>query len=97
MNRAQLYIIDGIIVSLILLFVFWAVGYWCNALFGMHFELHSCWEGALAIGSAGVLAVVRYIVDSLANSPKGVPPAKQIMNTIIGKEEENGKAGNERP
>lgn len=90
MNRAQLYIIDGIIVSLILLFIFWSVGYWCNALLGMRFELHSCWEGALAIGSAGVLSMVRYIVDSLANSPKGVPPIKAIIDTMI-KEDENDK------
>ena len=90
MNRAQLYIIDGIIVSLILLFIFWAVGYWCNALLGMRFELHSCLEGALAIGSAGVLSMVRYIVDSLANSPKGVPPIKAIIDTVI-KEDENDK------
>ena len=90
MNRAQLYIIDGIIVSLILLFIFWAVGYWCNALLGMRFELHSCWDGALAIGSAGVLSMVRYIVDSMANSPKGVPPIKAIIDTVI-REDKNDK------
>ena len=90
MNRAQLYIIDGIIVSLILLFILWAVGYWCNALLGMRFELHSCWEGALAIGSAGVLSMVRYIVDSMANSPKGVPPIKAIIDTVI-REDKNDK------
>lgn len=85
-----MYIIDGIIVSLILLFIFWSVGYWCNALLGMRFELHSCWEGALAIGSAGVLSMARYIVDSLANSPKGVPPIKAIIDTVIG-EDKNDK------
>lgn len=53
----------------------WAVGYFANALYGYKFELASCWAGFGAIGGAGVLATIKYCMDSWKNSPEDEMPA----------------------
>lgn len=55
----------------ILLFVFWAIGYWCNALFNMKFDLPSCWAGFSVLSGAGVMVVLKYFADTFGNSPMG--------------------------
>ena len=50
------YVLEFIILGFCLLGVCWGIGYFANALYGMHFELASCWAGFTAIGGAGVLA-----------------------------------------
>nr|DAW54614.1 MAG TPA: hypothetical protein [Caudoviricetes sp.] len=53
-NWIQIVVIVGLFLMLELALVFfsWLAGYWCNALFGTHFELSSCWAGIGAIGTA---------------------------------------------
>lgn len=74
MNRYQKYLIDAIIAAFALLFCFWGIGYWWNALGKATFDLKSCWDGVMALGAAGTLAAIKYIMDSLANSDKGKMP-----------------------
>ena len=74
MRKIQRYMIEAITAAFLLLFLFWSIGYFANALFGMHFEIKSCWDGFTTLGGAGVLAMVKYIVDSGLNSVKeGMP------------------------
>lgn len=74
MNKMQKYTIEALMTAFLLLFIFWAIGYFANAIYGMKFELQSCWGGVAAIGSAGVLAAIKYIMDSCRNSPNGQLP-----------------------
>ncbi|WP_050769608.1 hypothetical protein [Thermosinus carboxydivorans] len=80
MNRMQKYIIEALIGAFLLLFLFWAVGYWWNALGNAKFELKSCWDGVAALGAAGTLAAIKYIVDSVANSEQGKNPYEKGDN-----------------
>ena len=74
MNKVQQYLIEAIIAAFLLLFLFWSIGYWCNALYGMKFELKSCWDGFTTLGGAGVLAMIKYVMDSWKNSNDGDKP-----------------------
>jgi len=68
------YTLEIILMSFISLGFCWAVGYFANAIYGMKFELASCWAGFSAIGGAGVMAAVKYCMDSWKNTPEGVTP-----------------------
>jgi len=70
------WIIEGVVTALLLLFIFWSIGYFANGLYGYKFQLESCWAGLTAIGSAGVLAVLKWLIDSIWNSPNGSMPGK---------------------
>ena len=74
MNKIQKYMIEAIIAAFMLLFLFWGVGYWCNALLNTKFDLKSCWDGFTTLGGAGLLAVLKYIMDSWKNSGDGDKP-----------------------
>lgn len=74
MNKLQMYLLEGLIGAFLFLLLSWAIGYYGNALYGMKFDLSSCWGGVAAISGGGVLAAVKYISDSLANSNKGEMP-----------------------
>ena len=74
MNKIQKYMIETIIAAFMLLFLFWGVGYWCNALLNTKFDLKSCWDGFTTLGGAGLLAVLKYIMDSWKNSGDGDKP-----------------------
>lgn len=71
----------ALLVCLVLAYLSWLVGYWCNGLLGTHFDLNSCWAGIGAIGT-GMLSVAgmagaawsKYKVDSALNSAPGEPP-----------------------
>lgn len=87
----QLIIIMSIVMMIFLcaVMVSWLVGYWANALYGMRFELSSCWSGISVVvtGMAGIVALAgacwtKYHTDSKFNSPSGIPP---VMNRIIDK------------
>lgn len=69
------YTLELILISFILLGICWGIGYFANAIYGMHFELQSCWAGFTAIGGAGVLAAVKYCMDSWKNTPEGRAPS----------------------
>lgn len=84
MNKMQEYLMEALMLGFLSLFVLWAVGYICNAVYGMHFDLQSCWGGFQAIGGAGTLAAVKYIMDSWKNSPQGESPV-QAAKFIIEK------------
>ena len=60
--------IEAITGAFLLLFLFWTIGYFANALWGMKFEIRSCWDGFTTLSGAGVLAMVKYIMDSWKNS-----------------------------
>lgn len=86
----QLIIIMSIVmmVFLCLVMISWLVGYWANALYGMKFELSSCWSGISVVitGMAGIVALAgacwtKYHTDSKFNSPAGIAP-KTITNII---------------
>jgi len=89
------YVLEFIILGFCLLGVCWGIGYFANALYGMHFELASCWAGFTAIGGAGVLASVKYCTDSWKNSAPGeapaysVAPIKAFAEAVTGKKEES--------
>ena len=82
MNKMQEYLIEALMAAFLILFVLWAVGYVCNAVYGMKFELQSCWGGFQAIGGAGTLAAVKYIMDSWKNSPAGENPVVTLKNAV---------------
>ncbi len=82
MNKMQEYLIEALMAAFLILFVLWAVGYVCNAVYGMKFELQSCWGGFQAIGGAGTLAAVKYIMDSWKNSPVGENPVVTLKNAV---------------
>lgn len=76
-------------VFLVAVMVSWLVGYWANALYGMHFELSSCWSGigVVVTGLAGVVALAgacwtKYHTDSKFNTPAGLPP---VVSRIVDK------------
>lgn len=79
-HRLVPVVIAGVLVSLCLITVFgsWLIGYYANALLGMHFELASCWQG-ITIGVSGIGGVAgsaytiwkMYDTDSRFNSKAG--------------------------
>lgn len=75
MNFIHRYVLEMILIAFMLLGFFWSIGYFANALYGMKFELQSCWAGFTAIGGAGVLAAIKYCMDSWKNSPEGKAPS----------------------
>ena len=64
------HIIEIFASMFILLFIFWSIGYFCNALFNVHFDLPSCWAGFAALGGSGTMAVLKYFVDSWLNTKR---------------------------
>ena len=71
MNCIKNHLIEIFAGMFLLLFVFWGIGYFANALFDTHFDLASCWGGVAALSGAGVLAAVKYIYDSVYNTDRG--------------------------
>ena len=69
------YVLELIILAFMFLGMCWCIGYFCNALYSMKFDLQSCWGGFTAIGGAGVLATVKYCMDSWKNTPEGQAPS----------------------
>ena len=74
MRKIQKYMIEAITGAFLLLFLFWTIGYFANALLGTKFDIRSCWDGFTTLGGAGVLAMVKYIMDSWKNSSEGEKP-----------------------
>ena len=109
MDFIHIYTLEIILMSFIGLGFCWGVGYFCNAIWGMKFELASCWAGFSAIGGAGVLAAVKYCMDSWKNTPAGEAPPQgmsasqrlvtagaEVLNNLSktgGKTKEDGKSG----
>lgn len=73
-RRSTPVILWGVAITLLFLFIFWAVGYFMNGLYGYKFQLDSCWAGLTAVGSAGVLSLLKWLIDSIYNSDKGSMP-----------------------
>jgi len=63
-----------IIIMVIALFLFWSIGYFCNAIYSTKFELSSCWAGVVAVCGTGVLGLGKYYTDSKHNSEQGKAP-----------------------
>jgi len=63
-----------VILMVIALFLFWSIGYFCNAIYLTKFELASCWIGVTAICGTGVLGLGKYYTDSKHNSEQGKAP-----------------------
>ena len=92
----QLIIIMSILMMIFLCLVLfsWLIGYWANALYGMHFELSSCLAGigASITGLGGVIGLgkacwTKYGYDSRYNTPAGTMPkvpetAVKTANTV---------------
>ena len=68
------YLIEAIVITFLVLFLSWWVGYICNGLFGTKFDLKSCWDGFTALSGAGVLSAIKYVMDSWKNSNDGEKP-----------------------
>lgn len=68
------HIIELVACGLVTVFVLWAIGYVANGLFNAKFQLESCWAGMAAIGSTGLIALLKYLTDSWLNTDKGVKP-----------------------
>ena len=54
-------------------FISWAIGYYANALFGMHFQIESCWMG-LSSALVGLIGFFKWAIDSSKNSLEGQLP-----------------------
>lgn len=70
-GKIKNYLIEVFSCMFFLLFIFWSIGYFANALFNTKFDLASCWGGVAALGGSGMLAAVKYIYDSIYNSNRG--------------------------
>jgi len=81
MNGVRRYVIDAVLAALGLLFVNWFIGWWGNAYLKGEFDLHSCWEGVEILGGTGIIALLRFGIDSLANSPRGEHPYQKAEGT----------------
>lgn len=95
-NWLSLVIVLGVTMMIFLYFVMisWLIGYWANALYGMHFELSSCLAGigASITGLGGVIGLgkacwTKYGYDSRYNTPAGIMPkvpetAVKTANTV---------------
>lgn len=81
-NLIHRYVLEIIILMFIILFFLWTVAFIGNGLYGYHFDLQSCWGGFSAIGGAGVMAAIKYCMDSWKNSPEGEMP-HSIKGTVI--------------
>jgi hypothetical protein len=58
----------------VIVFISWCIGYYSNALYGMKFEINSCWTGISALATSGI-GVLKWIIDSINNSQKEDLPA----------------------
>lgn len=74
LDKIKTHIIEIFACMFLLLFIFWSIGYWANALFGMKFDLQSCWAGFALLSGPGVLLILKYFADSWLNSSKGEKP-----------------------
>ena len=84
-NWLSLVIVLGVTMMIFLYFVMisWLIGYWANALYGMHFELASCLAGigASITGLGGVIGLgkacwTKYGYDSRFNSARYAMPSQ---------------------
>ena len=73
LDKIRLHLIEIFACMFLMLFVFWSIGYWANALFNTKFDLASCWGGVAALGGSGTLAAIKYIYDSQYNSEENKP------------------------
>ncbi len=71
-NIAVVCMMFGLFAGAFVLFS-WGVGYYANALFGMHFETSSCWQGLSAIGT-GLVGLFKWLCDSKFNTGPGEMP-----------------------
>lgn len=76
-------------IFLCLVLISWLIGYWANALYGMRFELSSCWSGITAVvgGIATIVGLAKacwtkYGLDSKYNSAPNKMPAPIIQNAV---------------
>ena len=67
-------IIPIIILALMGLLILWAVGYVRNGEYGKSYELASCWAGLATLGSAGMIALLEFLINSKLNSKDGEKP-----------------------
>lgn len=74
LKTVKCYILELISLMFVVLFTLWAFAFLANGLYDYHFDLQSCWGGFSAIGGAGVMATVKYCVDSWKNSDQGKMP-----------------------
>lgn len=74
LDKIKSHLIEIFASMFLLLFIFWSVGYFSNALFNTKFDLASCWGGVAALGGSGTLAGLKYIYDSIYNSNRGDKP-----------------------
>jgi len=70
MDKIKAHLIEIFACMFFILFVFWSIGYFANALLNTKFDLASCWGGVAALSGSGTLAAVKYIYDSIYNSKK---------------------------
>lgn len=71
LDKIKSHLIEIFACMFLILFIFWSVGYWANALLNTKFDLQSCWGGVAALSGSGMLAAVKYIYDSKFNSNEG--------------------------
>ena len=72
-NLGRICMLFGLMAAFFVVFS-WLAGYWLNGLYGMHFQIDSCWQGVSACGM-GLVGLMKWLVDSTKNSPIGEPPA----------------------
>lgn len=89
MNKNQNWFWNRIKILFETLFVCWLVGFFCNPIiFHKEFQLESVWQGWGIVSSAGMLAMMKFAIESFANSPIGKPPIHEMIDKVLGKDEE---------
>ena len=88
-NWQALIIIAALVmvVFLCLILCSWLAGFWLQAIYGLHFDLASCWSGLAAVITglggllaAGGLSTAKHYINSRYNSPDGELPENNKEN-----------------
>jgi len=74
-NIAVICMAFGLLSGMFVMFS-WGVGYYANALYGMHFDIFSCWQGMSAMGT-GLVGLLKWLIDSTKNTLPGEYPGRE--------------------
>lgn len=98
-NWQALIIIAALVMVafLCLILLSWLAGFWLQAIYGLHFDLASCWSGLAAVitglgglFAAGGLSVGTHYINSRYNSPDGMPYPSGIVTNQTNQNNQKG-------
>jgi len=71
LDKIKSHMIEIFACMFLILFAFWAIGYFANGLFNAKFDLSSCWGGVASLSGSGTLVALKYLADTFGNSKIG--------------------------